>query len=293
MSRYELATSSSFLHNLTTLELNSDLNRKSYLMMQRSLTTILLLFGVMLQPSGAVASDKAHISLKDIINIAGSQRMLSQRIVKQYSQIALDVFPDDSKKEIDRSIVRFEDQLIFLKHYSNDDVFQETLEWVTIAWNRFKPLVTDPVSRDNIRRINHLSEDLLYVTNKVVNILQDIGNRPADRLVNIAGRQRMLSQRLAKIYLLQSWGFDSLSLGDELKRASRQFDEVLERLRRAPETTPEIALNIEQAITQWIWFQNVLEQHGDASYRLIVADASDSLLQMMDTVTTQYAEIDE
>lgn len=245
-------------------------------------TLLLLIFTTLSSTS------MAAITLESAINIAGSQRMLSQRIIKQYCQIGLNVFPEDSKQNLLNDTALFEEHLDVLKGFSNDVVIQEALEWVMIAWARFKPLATGAVSRDHIRRLEHLGEDLLYASNKVVIMLQDVGNTQGDRLVNIAGRQRMLAQRIAKYYMLQSWGFDTLSLADRLAVAREEFGRSLEWLRRAPETTDEISIELEQAILQWTWFQSVLERRRESSYQLIVADTSDALLQTMDRVTALY-----
>ena len=43
---------------------------------------------------------------------------------------------------------------------------------------------------------------------------------------------------------------------------------------------------------QWTWFKSVLDQHGNhVTFRLIVADAADALLLMMDHVTQLYEQL--
>lgn len=232
-------------------------------------------------------------SLKQLINLAGSQRMLSQRIVKLYCQVGLGVFSHDSYLAILEDVDRFENQLSILKNASDDAIHQEMLEWVNIAWARFKPLVTAPVTRDNLLRINHLAEDLLYTSDQVAIMLQDSGNQREEMLVNVSGRQRMLAQRLGKLYLMKSWGFDLLSINQELARIELVFDGTLDRLRSAPESTAQIRSDLEEVYVQWIWFKSALDRKGEPSYRLIVADASDALLMMMDNITGQYAALNE
>lgn len=257
---------------------------------------VLIVFFMMtlLMASFRVSADAvpATPSLKDIINIAGSQRMLSQRIVKLYCQVGLGIFARDSKIAIKHDVARFESQLQKLRKFSGDELYQERLEWVTIAWARFKPLVLAPVTRDQAMHINHLAEDLLYVSDQITILLQDRGNERGQLMVNISGRQRMLAQRLGKLYMLQSWGFDLLSIQNSLVQIKEEFNIVLDLLRKAPETPDKTLADLEEVIIEWIWFRSVLERQGEISYGLIVADASDSLMNMLDKITSQYAAIE-
>ena len=252
----------------------------------------MFLLTYLLFPFRAHAVDESSPpTLKEMINLAGSQRMLSQRIVKLYCQIGLGIFVKDSRLAIKHDVARFERQLDVLKLYSDDEIYQEMLEWVSIAWQRFKPLVTSSVSREKVLRINHLAEDLLYVSDQVTILLQDSGNQREQMMVNLAGRQRMLAQRLGKLYMLKSWGFDLLSINNNLVLIKEEFNLALERLRKAPETPQQILTELEEVIIEWIWFKSVLERQGELSYGLIVADASDSLMRMLDRITGQYTAI--
>jgi nitrate/nitrite-specific signal transduction histidine kinase len=257
-----------------------------------SMAFVVLLL-VALFPLQSIAENSEQHTLKQLINIAGSQRMLSQRLVKQYCQIGLGVFTHESVESITRDVERFERQLDILKKASDDPVFQEKLEWVGIAWQRFRPLVTGPVIRDNVLRMNHLAEDLLYTTDQITMILQDSSNNREEMLVNVSGRQRMMAQRLGKLYMLKTWGFDLLSINNEMERLKLVYDDALEQLRTAPESSDEIRASLEEVIVEWIWFRSVLERKNEPAYRLIVSDASDSLLDMMDKITIKFANPEE
>jgi nitrate/nitrite-specific signal transduction histidine kinase len=244
---------------------------------------------LLMLPVIAPVQAETKLSLESAINKAGEQRMLSQRIVVKYAQLGQDLFAKDAQAKINWDIALFETQLEELKKYSDDEVIQEALEWVTIAWERFRTLAAGEVRQDKLRRLNHLSEDLLYSSNKVALILQDLKNKPLHRLVNIAGGQRMLSQRLAKYYLLRSWGFESLSTHDRQSKTVREFETALETLRTAPETSNDIREQLEKAIIQWTWFKSVLSRDIDqGDYRLIVVDASNELLEILEDITKKY-----
>jgi hypothetical protein len=207
----------------------------------------------------------------------------------EYCQIGLGVFPDEGRKTLQEGMRQFEANLDRLQAAAEKHPEIGTaVADLRLVWERFRPLLREPPTLERARRLNYISEDLLYVANKVAILLQDLSNRSVDRLVNLAARQRMLSQRLAKLYLLESWGVRTLSVRDELRRARREFSEGLEILRMAPENSPDIAGELDAAILQWEWFRGALAQPEHEKFRLVVVDASETILGAMERVGGWY-----
>lgn len=110
--------------------------------------------------------------------------------------------------------------------------------------------------------------------------------------INKAGRQRMLSQRMAQFYLANSWNVDSAVSQRENAKAREEFIPALEFLRNAPEATPEVRQTLALADGQWMFFDNALKARVNNSKSASdVFITSENLLQVMDSVTSQYARI--
>lgn len=248
----------------------------------------LLFWGVVLAILWQTGAAAADATLASYINKAGAQRMLSQRIVLTYCKVGLGITPADSQRQLDNAVERFDRQLADLESYAPTPEIREALNTVERVWGPFKATASRPVTREGARRLWNWDEDLLYASHKVVRLLQDLSDQQSARLVNIAGRQRMLSQRMAKLYMLREWGFNTLTLQDDLETARNEFDGALRALQDAPENTSEISKALDGIALQWIWFHNALNLVGEDPYRLVVADSSQSILMGMDRVTGMY-----
>ena len=222
------------------------------------------------------------------LNMSGRQRMLSQKVVKDYCQIGMGLNSAKSSAGLNDSLALFGQQLEKLQAFAKHAPLRTAVADVATTWHQFKEITSHPANNDNARRLNHLSDDLLYRSHKVVQFLQDRADTPGSRLINISGRQRMLSQRIAKLFLLRSWGVNTISIREEERLARRDFDDGLAELHHAPENTAEITLELDKVDLQWAWFKSVLEQHDLTSYQLVVVEASDAILASMENVTHAY-----
>lgn len=233
----------------------------------------------------------AGLSLAAAINTAGRQRMLSQRILKMYAQAGLGVRPKDSRAALEESIALFEAQLAELKTFAPISAYHEALAGVERVWRPFRTVAGQEVSHAGAARLLYWNEDLLHATNKVVRVLQDLSDLPSSRLINVSGRQRMLSQRLAMFYMLREWGFDTLTIQDDMESARNEFAGALDRLGAAPDNTPVQTSELEQVELLWLWFESALDLQGEQAYRLVVSETSDRILEHMDKVTKTYEEM--
>lgn len=230
-------------------------------------------------------------ALAAAVNIAGRQRMLSQRIVKAYCEVGLDVLPVRAGHDLKEAVALFDQQLGYLQRLDVNEETRNALVRVSKLWFEFKPLAMGTVSRDNAGPLQALSEELLNASQRVVELLEIQAGGPVARLVNIAGRQRMLSQRLAKLYMLYSWGFQDPQINDQIKVANKQFSDALDVLIAAPENTDEILRELNAVDVLWMWFEISLELKDADSFRLVVSESSGSILVSMDAITRMYESL--
>jgi hypothetical protein len=235
-----------------------------------------------------VLADGAWAQIADInsaINKAGRQRMLSQRIAKAYFQIGQDVDVDRSRSVLDGSIALFDRQLVELKSYAPTSEIKNTYLQLEASWLAYKDaLVGAPPSKTGGRTVLGLSEDVLKLAHQGAVQLEKHSGSTAGRLVNIAGRQRMLSQRMAKLYQAVNWGVGDGASTAELDKARKEFIAAHDELKKAAGDGKALNSALELVARQWIFFDAALAQRGgDRKYFATdVAVSSELILQEME-----------
>ena len=116
--------------------------------------------------------------------------------------------------------------------------------------------------------------------------------RDLNDAVNKAGRQRMLSQRMAKFQLALGWRA-SADASEQIATARREFIAALDVLGNAPEATPRIHEELDLARGQWILFDAALARAEKAGPRQAsdVFVCSENILQVMDNIAGLYARL--
>jgi nitrate/nitrite-specific signal transduction histidine kinase len=232
--------------------------------------------------------------LNDAINKAGRQRMLSQRMAKAYLSLGQKVQTATATKVLASSMALFDRQLAELKAYAPNGTVRGTYDQLEAEWSVYKALLVGAApSATAAAKLLTQDTKVLGLAHMGTGQLEQLSNKPTGKLVNIAGRQRMLSQRMAKYYLAMAWNVDNAASEFEMNKASKEFIVALEVLRTAPEATPEIKQELSLADNQWVFFDAALRARPSASAKNTsdVFQASENLLQVMDKVTGLYARV--
>jgi len=241
------------------------------------------------------AGAEAQIAdLNAAINKAGRERMLSQRMAKAYFQLGQQVDGERSRRVLDQSVAVFDRQLVELKNYAPTPEIKDTYLKLEKAWLAYKDaLLGSAPSQQQGRQVLQLSEQVLGLAHQGTVQLEKHAGSTTGHLLNLAGRQRMLSQRMAKFYQAQSWGIGDTSGAAELDKARREFAGSLQELSAAPAMTPAIRDGLELVRQQWFFFDNALNQKGSADRRAqaAVATTSERILEEMETVVNQIEKL--
>jgi len=251
---------------------------------------------VLAVPLLPLAAQAQMVDLNDAINKAGRQRMLSQRMAKSYLAGGLGVERAQAERTLSASIAMFERQLVELSAFAPKPEIKATYQQLDAAWGDYKAvLVGEQPARARAASVLALSGKVLKLANDGTGQLEKVSQKPAGRLVNLCGRQRMLSQRMAAYYLSACWDVQPQLCSAELAKAREEFIAAHEVLKRAPETTAAIQEQLAMAALQWTFFDNALRtlQPGGSDKQAManVFTTSERILQLMDGVTNLYSKL--
>lgn len=259
-------------------------------MLQKQLSAFLFILSTFLINDIALANID---SLESAINKAGRQRMLTQRIVATYAQVGMDIQTKKSKKQLKSAINLFEEQLAELKLYRDNGKINAQLYKVDQHWQQMKKIASAPVNREKAAELRDLAEETLRASHKVVIMLQDQSSNPSGRLVNISGRQRMLSQRMSTLYMLQAWNFTSSEYTSDYSTAINEFKGALAELRDSKLNTKEINKLLNKVRIEFSMLEKSLQQKNGEFIPLMIKLSADKLLIKMNTITQLYEELPE
>jgi hypothetical protein len=242
---------------------------------------------------GLLISIYAQADDSSAINLAGQQRMLSQRIVKSYCQVGLSIFPERSQNQLNQAIEKFDENLKQLELVVKNPEAMHSLAELHQFWMPLRRGAQGAITPTIAHTLDQQAEAVLRAADQLAAELQDRSTAPLSRWVNTSGRQRMLSQRLVKAYMLRQMNQDTASKRQELESASHEFSGALSSLNQRQENSKEVQSVIVALTTQWDWLQAALASDGAIDYRLVVAESSDIVLELADRVTSLISQTDQ
>lgn len=194
----------------------------------------LLITLLLLLPLFIDAQQITDREIANIINISGKQRMLTQKMSKEALLIAKGIDVEINKKSLKETVTLFETTLSALLNgdknlnlpKTEDEKIRKKIKKVDNLWRVFKPFINKFLkgnhNRTSLKAIEIGNIPLLLTMDSVVKMYEQkyLLDLEENRVItiNLAGKERMLSQKMTKELLLISHDLESHSHINSLKK---------------------------------------------------------------------------
>ncbi len=227
------------------------------------------------------------------LNKAERQPMLAERITKAFSLIGQKVLEARSKRQIDDAAADFQLALKELIATAPTPEIKTNYQLLDQLWGEFRTIITRPATQENLKELAEQNEELVWIATKGANLMEAYVKTPQGDLIAVAGTARILSQRIAKLYLFRSWGLrDNVVVAKDLKTAETEYRAAVTRLLAATANTPQIKSELALAETQWQFLKAGIEKLDANRTSKIeleaVAKSCDNITELMERISKLY-----
>ena len=270
--------------------------------------------------------------LANDINLAGKERMLTQRMAKDILAIKNGLDKKSHIEDFQESKELFSKILNGLEHGDKSLKLVGTdisnivnqLRVVGKSWKSMQPILDSALKGKDIEKAIEKLDNLLVEMNRVVNLYTKSMNRAKQRFrlasilgdfmnkskilkkrVNLSGKQRMLVQRITKLALLVSSNIDRDKNIEKLKRYSNLYNKTLNAFKKGdkdlgciPTNDKEIKKQIAIVEKSWIPFykniQNIINSKDKDNKSLAyIVSKNEELLKVSNDLVEEYEKSDK
>lgn len=227
------------------------------------------------------------------VNRSGQLRMLSQRLVKLALLQLAGVQPAQVQERLKDSVARIDTNLAALGKSLSAPTFGDLLGQLQRTWAQLKLLLQGAPQAGQMAQMDALAEQLLQEAERLTSSLENAGAMPPLQVLNLAGRQRMLSQRFAKYALMEMLG-EQVAMQPNpagLAEARAAFEQALHYLNEIPLNSRDIRSSLDVAAVCWA---QMLASAGPVSRDARqqgpqqLAEASEVLLDVFEKLSVHY-----
>lgn len=239
------------------------------------------------------APSAASISVSPL-EAAGKLRSLAQRQAKLYLQLRLGVEREASERWLTEAVRSFDENLVVVTRAAQgDSATLRIVGRITAQWEGLRQTLSSPLETRKAQSIAADAEQIAIAAQALALRFDLAQDSPMYRLVDLASRNDMLAQRLARIYMQIRAGQGGKSAEVDMEQTRKEFAAGLKELAGASDNTPAITANLELARQQWLFFQMAVNDHAkSAEYlRRDVATTSERISQMMNEASLVYVRM--
>lgn len=238
---------------------------------------------------------RKKLSAGALVNLCGRLRVLSQRLATSWAMIATGLPPAKYQVRLRALVGDFERVDKRLDGLALAPQVGERLQAVQAIWPAYREALLGSATPAEAAVVLGLSEKMLEATDAMTKAAELCGETPDAHYVNTAGRNRMISQRVCKLFLFWDWpGCEDLG-EPALTESVREFARNLAELQQNSHGVAELALQLKEVDAQWqVFIASLLPDLSRARrthHARVVFTEGERLLRLMDTTVKLYERL--
>jgi len=246
---------------------------------------------------------KAIENTEQAINSSGKTRMLAMKMAKLYGIQVLKDYPSGKKMIAQKDLGNakmtmneiYKEMLAYSPVASNKELV-EIVKTAQSSWYQMEKMLSIPPSKTGFLDVLDISDTLLDDNEMMTSYIESLSPVPTSEIINMAGRQRMYSQKLARDYLAASMDVDKEYRIDLMLDAAVEFESAMLMMEGVSENTAKIK-GLIKSITMMEWRKvyktatECIESNGTKFNVGIMIKFCDTLLDKADRLTTLYVAV--
>ena len=231
-----------------------------------------------------------------LVNLCGRFRVLSQRMAVAWALLAAGVSAEKAAVRLRWLEAELERALTRLGALDLPVTLALHRQALTSALPDFRAaLAQEGAEPARAEWVLNASDTLLEAGDRLTRAAVQLFDSPDVQYVNVAGRNRMLSQRIAILFLLQDWVRPPERIQDDIAAAVEEFERNLRALSQNGRSLPELSAQLQEVASQWQKFMRMLtpeisRTRPGQQARAVVAEA-DRLQRHVDTAVKLYERL--
>lgn len=240
-----------------------------------------------------IFSFASAIEIKNLsvaVDVAGKQRMFTQRMLKDYAMVGMGNSFGKPEVDLKKIVALFEEHMNSLSQFTNDEATKKSLQEAKALWLPIKQKLTVEPTKESAQVLQNDLEALLKVADNSTKLFAKQTGKQSGKIINMAGRQRMLSQRMASLYMLKVWGIDDSQFRKKMSSAMELFKTSLETLTKYEHNTAEISTLLKKVKRSFMFFE-IMNRSKSKFIPSLIYKKSNDILKDMNNATGLYAAL--
>jgi nitrate/nitrite-specific signal transduction histidine kinase len=233
------------------------------------------------------------VEINDIsqaINIAGKERMFTQKMLKDYAMIGMGNSFGSPKEDLQKTIKAFEEALDALDKFNKDPSIKQAIKKQREKWLEVKKELNSAPDKSKAPKLQRDLEELLKLSNETTVAFAKSSGKKSGEIINISGRQRMLSQRMASLYMLKVWGVNDSEFKKKMDETMKLFEESHKKLASYEKNPAEVTKLLNKVNRSFLFFK-IMNKSNKKFIPSLIYKKSDDILKNMNEATILYTKV--